>query len=121
VRGDDLPIAIALMVMDHAVNCGPSVSARILQQAIGLRGEDVDGWIGPETVAAVATADPHTLIGRLNSGQAGYYRACRGFAEFGRGWLLRLARRQAAALRLLTGAATLTTDELNQQQLTQIS
>src|SRR5690625_897685 len=42
-RCDDLPPPIALLVFDMAVNAGPSRSARLLQEALGVT---VDGIIG---------------------------------------------------------------------------
>jgi lysozyme family protein len=120
VRGDDLPAPVAMMVMDHAVNCGPSASGRILQLALGLRGDAVDGWIGPETIAGINKVDVPTMVSRVGTGQQTYYRSCRGFAEFGRGWLARLTRRQAAAMAMLTVPAktpSLSTDQLNAREL----
>ena len=51
IRGDELPDALALVVMDMAVNAGVPRASRMLQQLIGA---DVDGRIGPNTIKAAA-------------------------------------------------------------------
>ena len=114
IRGDDLPPGVAMMVMDHGVTCGPTASGRILQQALGLHGAGVDGWIGPATIELIRKQNASALLNHLAAGQETHYRACRGFGEFGRGWLLRLARRHAAATKLLAGT---TADDLNAREL----
>lgn len=53
VKGDDLPDAIAVAVMDYAVNSGTSRSAKTLQRVVGA---GADGAIGPATLAKVAAA-----------------------------------------------------------------
>ncbi len=53
VHGDDLAPAVALAVMDYAVNSGTSRSAKTLQKVVGA---GVDGAIGPNTLKKVAVA-----------------------------------------------------------------
>lgn len=50
---DDLPTAFAISVFDCAVNQGASKARRILQMVLGV---EVDGNIGPDTLAAAAKA-----------------------------------------------------------------
>ena len=50
IRGDELPDGIALAVMDAAVNQGAKRAIRWLQIALDL--DDIDGTVGPKTVAA---------------------------------------------------------------------
>jgi lysozyme family protein len=105
INGDSLPLPIAVMTMDHAVNCGPTAAGRCLQRACGLTApSDVDGWIGKETIDLVAKLDAHALMFKLRTEQEAYYRACKGFAEFGHGWLLRLGRRMTFSMNLFGGA-----------------
>lgn len=54
-RCREMPLWIALPVFDTAVNQGQGAAGRILQRAIG--GVDVDGRIGPQTLAALARKD----------------------------------------------------------------
>lgn len=53
IHGNDLPPAVALAVMDYAVNSGTSRSAKTLQKVVGA---GVDGAIGPNTLKKVAAA-----------------------------------------------------------------
>lgn len=53
VRGDELPLPIAYLAFDAAVNCGPGRSAVWLQQAVGAV---ADGAIGPKTLQRVSYA-----------------------------------------------------------------
>lgn len=50
IKGDGLPMPLAMAVFDCAVNSGPSRSVKLLQAACG--GLVVDGDIGPLTLAA---------------------------------------------------------------------
>ena len=53
VHGDSLAPAVALAVMDYAVNSGTSRSSKTLQKVVGA---GQDGAIGPATLAKVAAA-----------------------------------------------------------------
>lgn len=95
VRGDDLPAALAILVMDAAVNSGPANAARALQRAIntttGARLK-VDGQIGPKTLAALALEDPHpgALVREYAARRMVFYGALKTFQTFGLGWSRRL-------------------------------
>lgn len=101
IRGDSLPPAIGLSGLDDAYNTGVRSAAMRLQSAAGLTGLDVDGSIGPASVAAIKACDPRTLLGVLTAAQIAHYRALPGFARYGHGWLARVDRRETAALNLL--------------------
>jgi len=98
MRCDALPAGVGLSVFDFGVNAGPETSAQMLQWAVGLSGSDVDGAIGPHTIAAVARRAPAILIDTLAAMQAAHYRRLPGFPTFGAGWLARTERRRVAAL-----------------------
>src|SRR5437868_10417311 len=83
IRGDALPCGVDLSVFDFGVNAGPPRSAILLQEALGFEGDDVDGCIGPQTLAAARQADSRNLVEELASRQAAYYRALSDFSEFG--------------------------------------
>ena len=105
IYGDVLPPAVALSVFDHAVTAGVFHSAVILQAALGLSPADQDGHIGlAVTVPAVLKADLRPLLASLGNRQNLYYRGLATFPTFGRGWLARLSRRNAAAVALLGDA-----------------
>jgi len=101
LQGDALPKGVDLSVFDMGVNAGIWTSARLLQRALGFTGEDVDGSIGPETLAAAAKCEPRLLIDDLAERQAAYYRGLADFPTFGRGWLDRTKARRDAALAVI--------------------
>jgi lysozyme family protein len=98
VAGDALPSGVDLTVFDFGVNAGPRRSVRMMQEAIGV---DADGQVGPITLARLGQMGASGVITRLGQMQAAYYRAEDDFDEFGKGWLARTTRRQAAALALV--------------------
>jgi len=98
MRCGDLPAGVGLSVFDFGVNAGPVPSALMLQWASGLSGDDVDGVVGPRTIAAANRRAPAILIDTLAGMQAAHYRRLADFPTFGGGWLARTVRRRAAAL-----------------------
>lgn len=96
-----LPPAIALMHFDAAVNMGLGTAARLLQTALAVA---VDGDIGPVTTRAARTTPPRTLIARYAALRRARYRGLATFWRFGRGWLARVDRTEAAALSLIPPA-----------------
>jgi lysozyme family protein len=101
LRAHDLPGGVDLSVFDMGVNAGIWRSARLLQRAAGLAGRDVDGSIGPQTLAAVARWDARSLIDELAERQTEFYRTLDNFSVFGDGWLARTRARQRAALAMI--------------------
>ena len=102
LRCDGLPAGVDLMVFDFGVNAGAYETTLLLQEALGV---EVDGYIGPATLAAAGAADPGALIEQLGGRQEAHYRALPGFPTFGHGWLARTARRRASALALRAASA----------------
>jgi lysozyme family protein len=98
MRCGDLPAGVGLSVFDFGVNAGVGNSARMLQWASGLSGDDVDGIVGPHTIAAANRRAPAILIDTLAAMQAAHYRRLPDFPTFGAGWLARTVRRLTAAL-----------------------
>ncbi len=101
LRADALPVGVDLSVFDMGVNAGIWGSARLLQRCLGFVGEEVDGCIGPETLAAVAKHNARSLVDDLAERQAAYYRSLSDFPTFGRGWLNRTQARRDAALAMI--------------------
>lgn len=99
VAGDHLPAGLDLMVFDFGVNAGPSRSARMLQQAVGV---EEDGIIGPVTLKAISSVSD--TLSRLSGLQRAHYRALPEFGLYGAGWMARTDRRLAAALRMARAA-----------------
>jgi lysozyme family protein len=59
VDGDELPASVDVVAFDTGVLMGVRRSVRFLQQSLGVT---VDGGIGPETLKAVAKADPIAVV-----------------------------------------------------------
>jgi lysozyme family protein len=98
-RCDQLPGGLDLAVFDCAVNQGPARAARFLQQAAQVK---ADGKIGPQTLAAVAEAEPETLLAEFMARRMNAYGLLRQlFKVFGLGWSRRLMATHAAALAVL--------------------
>ena len=98
---DKLPSGVDLMVFDSGINIGPGRAVEQLQDALMV---DVDGDIGPQTLAAAAKMSAHELIADMALIEQHYYRSLSRFPIFGKGWLARVDRRTTAALKL-TGTA----------------
>ena len=103
LRADALPPGVDLSVFDMGVNAGIWSSARLLQEALGFTGDEVDGSIGPETLAAVGRFDARSLVNDLADRQAAYYRSLADFPTFATGWLNRTETRRNAALAMIEG------------------
>lgn len=86
-RCDDLPPALALLHFDAAVNQGLARAAQFLQSALSV---DVDGEIGPVTLAAAHAADLSSVVARYCNLRREHYRGLAHFWRFGRGWLNRV-------------------------------
>lgn len=61
---DLLPAGVDLMVMDFGFNDGIGPSGRMLQKCVGAK---QDGWIGPDTRAALGTVEQRNLINLLDA------------------------------------------------------
>ena len=96
---DRLPTPLALVVYDTAVNMGPGVARRLVQEALLVK---VDGIWGPKTWAALFSCDPgrvaHSVI-RLRRGR--YSRLINAKPElqaFYQGWSSRVFSLERAML-----------------------
>jgi lysozyme family protein len=101
VQADYLIAGIDHVVFDMAVNAGVRRSSLQLQMAIEMSGADLDGVIGPRTLAAHRAQDTLHVIGRLGELHEAHYRGLRTFDVFGAGWMARLGRRLRLAHELL--------------------
>jgi lysozyme family protein len=72
VRGDDLPVWLALMVTDFAVNAGIKPAVAILQRIVN---ETDDGIIGKKTIAACKSKPSRTLRQAYTKSREAYYAA----------------------------------------------
>jgi lysozyme family protein len=89
-----LPPALAFFHFDAAVNQGVTGAARMLQQSVGT---DIDGEIGPLTLAAVAGQSVARTLSLYADVRRQRYRSLSHFWRFGKGWLARVDRTLARA------------------------
>lgn len=94
-----------LMVFDDGFNRNPEEAVRLLQYALGMPTESVDGICGPLTIKRADTwaFSPNemgwqSLLANLHYLQAGGYLVSKNFRTFGRGWIGRCVRRYHAAI-----------------------
>lgn len=96
VRGDDLPLGLALIVFDAAVNQGVGDATRFLQLAVRTA---ADGIFGPATLAAVSRAKPGATINEVAARRMfDYMQLDHLQSAFGLGWSRRLMRIHDMAL-----------------------
>lgn len=91
VKADQLPAAVRFDVFDGAVNSGVGQSGKWLQRAAGMQERDVDGAIGPRTVAAVQSAGPVAVAARYNGIRLEFMSGLGTWPTFGKGWARRIA------------------------------
>lgn len=96
--GDFLLSGVNVMTVDFGWNTGVLTATRMVQQAVGFTGRDVDGIIGPKTLLAVRGMGAIALINALHDRQKAHYVRLGG--RFLRGWINRDDNRHALALKL---------------------
>jgi lysozyme family protein len=110
IKGDDLPVGIACVVMDYAVNSGISRASKALQSACGLA--DPDGIIGPHTLNIVwATikndsnevldSQIERLVNEVTKKRQEFIRGLSIYETFGKGWERRIDETRNKALELI--------------------
>ena len=96
VKGEEIPGPLRFHAFDAAVNSGPGWAAIWLQRAVGAQ---VDGKIGPDTLARLRAADPFAVIMLSSAERLLFMTNATGWQTQGRGW----ARRIANNLKLAAG------------------
>ena len=85
-RCDDLPASFDIAVFDTAINMGCSKAVKLLQKALNI---NVDGSIGPKTIAA-AKAAGETELRNFFLYRLFDYANQTAWKHYGRGWFNRL-------------------------------
>jgi len=98
VHGGELPAGVDLVVVDAAVNSGPGRAAKWLQACVGV---DVDGDIGPKTLAAVSAFDATQLIDDYGRRRLAFLLDLPTWETFGKGWTKRVAAVRLESLDLV--------------------
>ncbi|HWM82452.1 MAG TPA: glycosyl hydrolase 108 family protein [Pseudolabrys sp.] len=104
LRCDALPSGVDYAMFDYGVNSGVARAAKALQRLVGV---DVDGAIGPLTLAALATHRPAALVAALCDERLAFLKSLKTWPVFGAGWSRRVAdvRRVALAMTDATSPA----------------
>ena len=93
----ELPAGLDYVVFDSAVNSGPSRSAKLLQEALGVK---ADGHIGPGTIGAAKASGATGIIHDAIDARLDYLRGLSTWDAFGKGWERRCEEVRAAALEM---------------------
>ena len=98
VRGDDLPLPVALMVFDAAVNQGAVTAVKLLQRAVGV---SPDGVLGPVTLKALTGRDSASVCEEIAILRCNRYLTMDSPTEetYERGWVARVVRVLSVAIR----------------------
>lgn len=99
---DELPPRVAVVMFDCAINQGPGIAARLLQNALGVA---VDGVIGAQTLGAARDANPDDLVIQFIGWRLRRYAFTAGAATYMRGWANRVLELQRFTLTGLIEAA----------------
>jgi len=83
------PNVMKYQMFDAAFNHGTGRANQFLQYAVKVV---EDGKIGPKTMAAVAAMDPNDIVMRFLAKRLRYFTEVKTWAEFSRGWSLRVAQ-----------------------------
>ncbi len=93
---DALPPGVDLLLFNGRMMSGHYPA--LFQQCLGFLGVDVDGLIGPASLAAASSCEPVTLIDALTGVHHAYLRGLEAWPLFGRGWTTRLRAARALAI-----------------------
>jgi uncharacterized protein (TIGR02594 family) len=97
LRCDDLPAGVDYTVFDYGVNSGIGRAGKVLQRLVGT---DVDGEIGPKTIAATETANAAQVIEKICDERLAFLQGLGTWSVFGKGWGRRVREVRAAALKM---------------------
>ncbi len=99
---DALPHGVDLLYFNGVMMTGRF--PKLFQQCLGFMGDDIDGWIGPQSLVKTRARDPQTMIDAVSGAHAAYLATLDGWSHFGNGWTIRLKAAQAAALAMADAA-----------------
>ncbi len=95
---DKLPSGVDLVYFDFCVNAGRSQATRTMQRAIGA--SPADGSMGMMTLDAINKASSETIIRSFSEKRREFYQALKQFPRYGKGWVARVNRVEATALKM---------------------
>lgn len=98
IQGDELPNGVDYVVFDCAINSGPGRAMKFLQGCVGV---EVDGVLGPKTLAAVKAFNSKQLIEDYSKRRLSFMMDLPTWGTFGKGWSRRVSEVEATALTML--------------------
>lgn len=98
IKGDELPNGVDYVVFDCAINSGPGRAIKFLQGCVGA---DMDGALGPKTLAAVRAADAKALVEDYAKRRLSFLQDLPTWGTFGKGWGRRVAEVQQSGLSMV--------------------
>src|SRR6056300_191325 len=105
IKGDDLPVGVACVVMDYAVNSGISRASKALQSVCGIA--NGDGVIGPASLNSVWTTvkndGERSVVDAVTEQRREFIRNLSIYETFGKGWERRITETHEKAVELLNG------------------
>ncbi len=87
IHGDEMPLTIAVIAFDSAVNQGVGGAIRLLQKVYGVK---VDGVLGKQTLAAIQSAPTKAMAIEFLSRRIMAYTEAAGWPGNGLGWTRRM-------------------------------
>lgn len=110
IKGDELPAGVDLVTMDSSVNSGVSRGVKWTQKAAGMRGNSVDGVLGPLSLRVIVTQHSVPVIRNACSARMGFLKGLKTWGTFGKGWSRRVASVEATAIAMSARDANLGSD-----------
>lgn len=107
ILGEQLPVGADLTVLDYGINSGPSRSVKDAQR---VSGAEVDGRMGPKTLAAIAAMPSRAFIKAHCAARLGFVQSLKIWNTFGKGWSRRIAGIEAKGLSWVSSKAELEKD-----------
>ena len=95
VCADDLPAGVDYVVFDAAINSGPGRAVKWLQACVGV---EVDGSLGPKSLAAIRAFDPKHLISDYSKRRLSFLMDLPTWDTFGKGWARRVNEVESVGL-----------------------
>lgn len=95
VHADAIPAGLDYCTFDAAVHSGPARAAQWLQKAVGAQ---IDGRVGPQTLALAARVQARGAIAAMSETRLGFLRRLSTWPHFAGGWRRRVEEVRAHAL-----------------------
>lgn len=89
LNGNELFDGVAFQLFDFAVNSSPTTAIRFYQTSLGVA---ADGHFGPHSLEVSKSITESDQIMRIVAERIKFMVKCRGWKDFGAGWMNRMAK-----------------------------